>query len=167
MKRFLYPLLLPLLIVLGACSNRESKVIGYWASDFKKTLENLKVLEANSSDDLMKEEYGWLIKSFEEGTDRDSWPVALQTKFIIQIEKDGKIKAFVKGSEMIGTYSVIDAKDASSSWRIDGDFGGSEGFSITLDGDTLQMSPPGGVTATGFPILFSRTEDPPAAKLPE
>ena len=38
----------------------ENKLIGYWASDFKKTLENLKVLEVNSSDDLMKKEYGAL-----------------------------------------------------------------------------------------------------------
>ena len=42
-------------------------------------------------DDLMKKEYGALIKSVEEGIPRDSWPVALKQKFIIQIEKDGKI----------------------------------------------------------------------------
>ncbi len=159
--------LLPLLIVLGSCSNRESKLIGYWASDFKKTLENLKVLEANSTSDFAKEVvYGPDIKMFEEGTGRDSWPVAMQTKFIIQFAKDGKMKAFVKGSEMIGTYSVIDTKDASLSWRIDGGFGGSEGL-ITLEGDTLQISQPPDPTAFRYPILFSRTEEPPAAKLPE
>lgn len=138
----------------------ENKLIGYWASDFKKTLENLKVLEVNSSDDLMKKEYGALIKSVEEGIPRDSWPVALKQKFIIQIEKDGKIRAVVEGWEVgVGTYSIIDVKDTSSSWRVDaGLIGSSEGFSITLDGDTLQMSLPGGVTATGIPMLFSRTD---------
>ncbi len=160
--------LLPLLMILGSCSNRESKLIGYWASDFKKTLENLKVLKANATDDFVKEKiYGAQIKEFEEGTNRDSWPVAMQTKFIIQFTKDGKMKAFAKGSEIIGTYSIIDTEDGSLSWRLDGGIGGSEGLFITLDGDTLQLSPPPDPASNPFPILFSRTEEPPAAKLPE
>ena len=160
--------LLPLLMTLGSCSNRESKLIGYWASDFKKTLENLKVLKANSTDDFVKEKiYGPQIKEFEEGTNRDSWPGAMQTKLIIQFTKDGKMKAFAKGSEIIGTYSIIDTEDASLSWRLDGGIGGSEGLFITLDGDTLQLSQPPDPASPPFPILFSRTEEPPAAKLPE
>jgi hypothetical protein len=138
----------------------ENKLIGYWASDFKKTLENLKVLEANAPDDLLKEKYGRVIKSMTGELSRDLLPGALKQKFNIQIEKDGKIKAVVEGWEVgVGTYSIIDVKDTSSSWRVDaGLIGSSEGFSITLDGDTLQMSLPGGVTATGIPMLFSRTD---------
>ena len=64
----------------------ENQLIGVWASDFKKTLENLKVLKANSTDDFVKEKiYGPDIEMFDEGTNRDSWPVAMQTKFIIRL----------------------------------------------------------------------------------
>ena len=70
----------------------ENQLIGVWASDFKKTLDNLKVLKANATNDFVKEKiYGPPIKEFEEGTNRDSWPGAMQTKLIIQFTKDGKM----------------------------------------------------------------------------
>ncbi|MFL2480368.1 MAG: PDZ domain-containing protein [Verrucomicrobiales bacterium] len=78
----------------------ENKLIGYWASDFKKTLENLKVLEANAPDDLLKEKYGRVIKSMEGELSRDLLPVALKANFIIHFEEGGETKIFVEGSEV-------------------------------------------------------------------
>ncbi len=140
--------------------DRERRIMGYWLVDLKKTLETLKVLEANAPDDLLKQKYGRVIKSMKGELPRDHLPVALKAKFIIHFEEGGETKIFVEGSELgVGTYSIIDVKDASSSWRIDCDFGKEEKFSMTLDGSTLRMNPPAvGGAEEAFPIPFSRTD---------
>ena len=129
----------------------DSKIAGYWVSDVKLTIKNLKALKASSSDDFEKRIYGENIESLEKGVGLEQMPLTLQSKTIIKIEDNGKMIIFMNDSKQVGTYST------KSSSKIIGDFGGR--FSMTLDGGVLRMMPLGQLDLeTGFlPVMFSRT----------
>ncbi len=129
----------------------DSKIAGYWVSDVKLTIKNLKALKASSSDDFEKRIYGENIESLEKGVGLEQMPLTLQSKTIIKIEDNGKLIIFMNDSKQVGTYST------KSSSKIIGDFGGR--FSMTLDGRVLRMMPLGQLDLeTGFlPVMFSRT----------
>jgi hypothetical protein len=132
----------------------DSKIAGYWVSDVKLTIKNLKALKASSSDDFEKRIYGENIESLEKGVGLEQMPLTLQSKTIIKIEDNGKMIIFMNDSKQVGTYST------KSSSKIIGDFGGR--FSMTLDGGVLRMMPLGQLDLeTGFlPVMFSRTSPP-------
>ena len=132
----------------------DSKIAGYWVSDVKLTIKNLKALKASSSDDFEKRIYGENIESLEKGVGLEQMPLTLQSKTIIKIEDNGKLIIFMNDSKQVGTYST------KSSSKIIGDFGGR--FSMTLDGGVLRMMPLGQLDLeTGFlPVMFSRTSPP-------
>ena len=132
----------------------DSKIAGYWVSDVKLTIKNLKALKASSSDDFEKRIYGENIESLEKGVGLKQMPLTLQSKTIIKIEDNGKMIIFMNDSKQVGTYST------KSSSKIIGDFGGR--FSMTLDGGVLRMMPLGQLDLeTGFlPVMFSRTSPP-------
>ena len=132
----------------------DSKIAGYWVSDVKLTIKNLKALKASSSDDFEKRIYGENIESLEKGVRLEQMPLTLQSKTIIKIEDNGKMIIFMNDSKQVGTYST------KSSSKIIGDFGGR--FSMTLDGGVLRMMPLGQLDLeTGFlPVMFSRTSPP-------
>jgi len=132
----------------------DSKIAGYWVSDVKLTIKNLKALKAASSDDFEKRIYGENIESLEKGVGLEQMPLTLQSKTIIKIEDNGKMIIFMNDSKQVGTYST------KSSSKIIGDFGGR--FSMTLDGGVLRMMPLGQLDLeTGFlPVMFSRTSPP-------
>ncbi len=132
----------------------DSKIAGYWVSDVKLTIKNLKALKASSSDDFEKRIYGENIESLEKGVGLEQMPLTLQSKTIIKIEDNGKMIIFMNDSKQVGTYST------KSSSKIIGDFGGR--FSMTLDGRVLRMMPLGQLDLeTGFlPVMFSRTSPP-------
>ena len=52
--KMILPLLLPLVLFWGGC-DRNSRIIGYWASDVNLTITSLKKLMADSSDIFEKE----------------------------------------------------------------------------------------------------------------
>ena len=142
-------LLLPLVLFWGGC-DRNSRIIGYWASDVNLTITSLKKLMADSSDIFEKERYRMYIESLEKGEGLEHMPLALQSKFIIKIEGNGKMIFFMNDSKKVGSYST------KSSSKIIGNLGGR--FSMTLDGEALRMIPLGQLDLeTGFPIIFSRT----------
>ena len=90
------------------------------------------------------------IESLEKGEGLEHMPLALQSKFIIKIEGNGKMIFFMNDSKKVGSYSM------KSSSKIIGNLGGR--FSMTLDGEALRMIPLGQLDLeTGFPIIFSRT----------
>ena len=121
----------------------DSKIAGYWVSDVKLTIKNLKALKASSSDDFEKRIYGENIESLEKGVGLEQMPLTLQSKTIIKIEDNGKMIIFMNDSKQVGTYST------KSSSKIIGDFGGR--FSMTLDGGVLRMMPLGQLDLeTGF-----------------
>ena len=132
----------------------DSKIAGYWVSDVKLTIKNLKALKASSSDDFEKRIYRENIESLEKGVGLEQMPLTLQSKTIIKIEDNGKMIIFMNDSKQVGTYST------KSSSKIIGDFGGR--FSMTLDGGVLRMMPLGQLDLeTGFlPVMFSRTSPP-------
>ena len=132
----------------------DSKIAGYWVSDVKLTIKNLKALKASSSDDFEKRIYRENIESLEKGVRLEQMPLTLQSKTIIKIEDNGKMIIFMNDSKQVGTYST------KSSSKIIGDFGGR--FSMTLDGGALRMMPLGQLDLeTGFlPVIFSRTSPP-------
>ena len=132
----------------------DSKIAGYWVSDVKLTIKNLKALKAASSDDFEKRIYRENIESLEKGVGLEQMPLTLQSKTIIKIEDNGKMIIFMNDSKQVGTYST------KSSSKIIGDFGGR--FSMTLDGGVLRMMPLGQLDLeTGFlPVMFSRTSPP-------
>ena len=132
----------------------DSKIAGYWVSDVKLTIKNLKALKAASSDDFEKRIYGENIESLEKGVGLEQMPLTLQSKTIIKIEDNGKMIIFMNDSKQVGTYST------KSSSKIIGNLGGR--FSMTLDGEALRMMPLGQLDLeTGFlPVMFSRTSPP-------
>ncbi len=132
----------------------DSKIAGYWVSDVKLTIKNLKALKASSSDDFEKRIYGENIESLEKGVGLEQMPLTLQSKTIIKIEDNGKMIIFMNDSKQVGTYST------KSSSKIIGNLGGR--FSMTLDGEALRMMPLGQLDLeTGFlPVMFSRTSPP-------
>tara|TARA_B100000674_G_C37591607_1_gene801095 strand:- start:63 stop:728 length:666 start_codon:yes stop_codon:yes gene_type:complete len=132
----------------------DSKIAGYWVSDVKLTIKNLKALKASSSDDFEKRIYGENIESLEMGVGLEQMPLTLQSKTIIKIEDNGKMIIFMNDSKQVGTYST------KSSSKIIGNLGGR--FSMTLDGEALRMMPLGQLDLeTGFlPVMFSRTSPP-------
>ena len=132
----------------------DSKIAGYWVSDVKLTIKNLKALKAASSDDFEKRIYGENIESLEKGVGLEQMPLTLQSKTIIKIEDNGKMIIFMNDSKQVGTYST------KSSSKIIGDFGGR--FSMTLNGGALRMMPLGQLDLeTGFlPVMFSRKSPP-------
>ena len=132
----------------------DSKIAGYWVSDVKLTIKNLKALKASSSDDFEKRIYGENIESLEKGVGLEQMPLTLQSKTIIKIEDNGKMIIFMNDSKQVGTYST------KSSSKIIGNLGGR--FSMTLDGEALRMMPLGQLELeTGFlPVMFSRTSPP-------
>jgi len=146
-------LLLPLVLFWGGC-DRNSRIIGYWASDVNLTITSLKKLMADSSDIFEKERYRMYIESLEKGEGLEHMPLALQSKFIIKIEGNGKMIFFMNDSKKVGSYST------KSSSKIIGNLGGR--FSMTLDGEALRMMPLGQLDLeTGFlPVMFSRTSPP-------
>ena len=152
-------LLLPLVLFWGGC-DRNSRIIGYWASDVNLTITSLKKLMADSSDIFEKERYRMYIESLEKGEGLEHMPLALQSKFIIKIEGNGKMIFFMNDSKKVGSYST------KSSSKIIGNLGGR--FSMTLDGEALRMIPLGQLDLeTGFPIIFSRTSPPVSEVQPE
>ena len=152
-------LLLPLILFWGGC-DRNSRIIGYWASDVNLTITSLKKLMADSSDIFEKERYRMYIESLEKGEGLEHMPLALQSKFIIKIEGNGKMIFFMNDSKKVGSYST------KSSSKIIGNLGGR--FSMTLDGEALRMIPLGQLDLeTGFPIIFSRTSPPVSEVQPE
>ena len=152
-------LLLPLVLFWGGC-DRNSRIIGYWASDVNLTIKSLKKLMADSSDIFEKERYRMYIESLEKGEGLEHMPLALQSKFIIKIEGNGKMIFFMNDSKKVGSYST------KSSSKIIGNLGGR--FSMTLDGEALRMIPLGQLDLeTGFPIIFSRTSPPVSEVQPE
>ena len=152
-------LLLPLVLFWGGC-DRNSRIIGYWASDVNLTIKSLKKLMADSSDIFEKERYRMYIESLEKGEGLEHMPLALQSKFIIKIEGNGKMIFFMNDSKKVGSYSM------KSSSKIIGNLGGR--FSMTLDGEALRMIPLGQLDLeTGFPIIFSRTSPPVSEVQPE
>ena len=152
-------LLLPLILFWGGC-DRNSRIIGYWASDVNLTITSLKKLMADSSDIFEKERYRMYIESLEKGEGLEHMPLALQSKFIIKIEGNGKMIFFMNDSKEVGSYST------KSSSKIIGNLGGR--FSMTLDGEALRMIPLGQLDLeTGFPIIFSRTSPPVSEVQPE
>ena len=132
----------------------DSKIAGYWVSDVKLTIKNLKALKVSSSDDFEKRIYGENIESLEKGVGLEQMPLTLQSKTIIKIEDNGKMIIFMNDSKQVGTYST------KSSSKIIGNLGGR--FSMTLDGEALRMMPLGQLDLeTGFlPVMFSRTSPP-------
>ena len=132
----------------------DSKIAGYWVSDVKLTIKNLKALKASSSDDFEKRIYGENIESLEKGVGLEQMPLTLQSKTIIKIEDNEKMIIFMNDSKQVGTYST------KSSSKIIGNLGGR--FSMTLDGEALRMMPLGQLDLeTGFlPVMFSRTSPP-------
>ena len=152
-------LLLPLVLFWGGC-DRNSRIIGYWASDVNLTITSLKKLMADSSDIFEKERYRMYIESLEKCEGLEHMPLALQSKFIIKIEVNGKMIFFMNDSKKVGSYST------KSSSKIIGNLGGR--FSMTLDGEALRMIPLGQLDLeTGFPIIFSRTSPPVSEVQPE
>ncbi|MAN82863.1 MAG: hypothetical protein CMO50_06405 [Verrucomicrobiales bacterium] len=100
------------------------------------------------------------IESLEKGEGLEHMPLALQSKFIIKIEGNGKMIFFMNDSKKVGSYST------KSSSKIIGNLGGR--FSMTLDGEALRMIPLGQLDLeTGFPIIFSRTSPPVSEVQPE
>ena len=69
----------------------DSKIAGYWVSDVKLTIKNLKALKASSSDDFEKRIYGENIESLEMGVGLEQMPLTLQSKTIIKIEDNEKM----------------------------------------------------------------------------
>ena len=78
----------------------DSKIAGYWVSDVKLTIKNLKALKASSSDDFEKRIYGENIESLEMGVGLEQMPLTLQSKTIIKIEDNGKMIIFIGFSKV-------------------------------------------------------------------